>query len=476
MAVAVLMPRQGQSVETCIITRWHKSKGEKVNAGDILFSYETDKAAFEEEASESGILLDIFYNDGDEVPVLETVALIGQPGENIEKMKPGKTSPVSGDDRKGKSGESGYAKADSGKAGSMEAGAAGAAGTIGAAGAAGSGSSLSRPGMQPAGDHPKEAPGEKGRLRVSPLARKLAKEHDLDFSAIKGTGPHGRIIERDIRNAAAKMKESVDAGTGYDQRVSKSSDPPDYKTGVAAGSGKMSESGGDYTDSRLSNMRRIIARKMEESLQNSAQLTHHMSADARKMLAWRKQVKADKGSPGVDDIGINDMVCYAVIRALKKHPYMNAHFMGEGIRTFIKVHLGIAVDTERGLMVPVIRNADDMNIRGLAGRIRSLAEECRKGSIDPELLSSANASFTVTNLGIYGVEMFTPVLNLPQAGILGVNTITYRPADLGDGVIGFIPVIGLSLTYDHRAVDGAPASAFLAEVKKEIEGIESHRI
>ena len=154
---------------------------------------------------------------------------------------------------------------------------------------------------------------------------------------------------------------------------------------------------------------------------------------------------------------------------------MNAHFTGTGIREFSKVHLGIAVDTERGLMVPAIRNADDLNAGGLAGSIKNLAGECRKGSVDPGLLASEASSFTITNLGAYGVEMFTPVLNLPQVGIMGVNTITYRPADMGEGMIGFIPVIGLSLTYDHRAVDGAPASLFLAEVKKEIENIESHR-
>lgn len=462
MAVAVLMPRQGQSVETCIITRWHKSKGEKVNAGDILFSYETDKAAFEEEAAESGVILDVFYNDGDEVPVLETVAVIGQPGENIEQLIPGNTT-----------------KADPGKTGSKETGAtvvagtAGTTGTTGAAGTEGSGASLSGSGVQPAGDNPEEFPGVKEKLRVSPLARKLAKEHDLDFSAIRGTGPHGRIIERDIRNAAAEMKEAPEAGTGYDQQVLKSSDPPDYKTGVAAGSGKIPAREDDYTDTRMSNMRKIIAGKMEQSLQNSAQLTHHMSADARKILAWRKMIKSGSGKPGFEDITINDMVCYAVIRALKKHPGMNSHFMGDSIREFHKVHLGIAVDTDRGLMVPVLKDAGDMNIAGLSSRIRLLAAECRKGSIDPGLLASESAGFTVTNLGSYGVEMFTPVLNLPQVGILGINTITYRPAELGDGTIGFIPVIGLSLTYDHRAVDGAPASLFLGEIKREIENIET---
>lgn len=464
MAIAVMMPRQGQSVETCFITGWHKSKGDKVKKGDILFSYETDKAAFDEEAPESGVLLEKLFEEGDEVPVLETVAIIGQPGEDYGSMVSGKHSKnredLSNVKETGKPADKSAVKSPGIKT---------------AGPSKDPESTRIAPGdeVPDTGNHDGSSTGE--RLRVSPLARKLAQEHSLALTKIMGTGPHGRIIERDIKNAAANMQEGMDYGSGHDKRVLKSSDPPDYKTGVSTGPDHIPESKGDYTDTRLSNMRRIIAGKMEHSLQNSAQLTHHMSADARKMLAWRKEIKAEKGKHGIEDISINDMVCYTVIKALKVHSFMNAHFMDDSIRKFNKVHLGIAVDTERGLMVPVLRNADDMNAGGLAGRIRSLAEECRKGSVDPELLASERASFTVTNLGSYGVEMFTPVLNLPQVGILGINTITYRPADTGDGVIGFIPFIGLSLTYDHRAVDGAPASVFLAEVKKEIENIQSSR-
>ena len=129
------------------------------------------------------------------------------------------------------------------------------------------------------------------------------------------------------------------------------------------------------------------------------------------------------------------------------------------------------MDTERGLMVPSLRNANEYTLQGLSSRLKQLSEQCRKGSVSPDLLAPAASSFTVTNLGSYGIEMFTPVLNLPQVGILGVNTIIYRPGDMGNGVIGFIPVIGLSLTYDHRAIDGAPASAFLQEVRHQIESL-----
>ena len=166
------------------------------------------------------------------------------------------------------------------------------------------------------------------------------------------------------------------------------------------------------------------------------------------------------------------MICWCVIKALKKFPEANSHFLDDRIKTFNKVHLGIAVDTPRGLMVPAIKNTDDMDLIKLSKEIKLVAEACRKGNVNPELLQSNAASFTVSNLGAYGVEMFTPVINLPQAGILGVCTILHRPADLGNGVFGFIPVIGLSLTYDHRAIDGGPATLFLKEIKEQIEGFK----
>lgn len=464
MAVAVVMPRQGQSVETCIITRWHKSRGEQVNAGDILFSYETDKAAFDEEAPESGVLLDIFFNDGDEVPVLDTVAVIGKEGEDYGALIPAAT----GSSRSaGKDPGAGTGRAVE-KAGEAEPG-----------GKAGQGEAVesTRDAGRAGGVQSTAEAGQSGgdKIRISPLARKLASGMKISLSGIKGTGPGGRIIERDIRNAAQGKGYTGQTGYLAGEQAVRSEPAAAYGKSSPTSYGHEQESGEGFTFFKLSNMRKIIAGRMEESLRNSAQLTHHMSADARKILAWRKDVKSVAGREGVVDISINDMVSFAVVRALKKHSYMNAHFTGDGIKVFNKVHLGIAVDTERGLMVPVVRDADDMNVGGLAKRLKEVAGECRKGDVDPGLLASEAAGFTVTNLGAFGVEMFTPVLNLPQIGILGVNTITWRPSDMGDGVIGFIPVIGLSLTYDHRAVDGSPASVFLAGVKKEIENIDHYR-
>ena len=165
-------------------------------------------------------------------------------------------------------------------------------------------------------------------------------------------------------------------------------------------------------------------------------------------------------------------MCFAVVKALKKFPNANSHFLGDSMRLFNKVHLGLAVDTERGLMVPAVRNADDLSITGLSNQLKEVANACKKGAIAPELLAAEAATFTVSNLGAYGVEMFTPVINLPQSAILGVNTIVPRPKDLGDGVYGFVPYIGLSLTYDHRALDGGEATRFLKQIAIEIETLE----
>jgi pyruvate dehydrogenase E2 component (dihydrolipoamide acetyltransferase) len=209
---------------------------------------------------------------------------------------------------------------------------------------------------------------------------------------------------------------------------------------------------------------------MYASLQNSAQLTHHMSADVRYLLEARKKIKDGilKGT-GKQDITLNDMVCWCVINALRKFPEVNSHYLGDHIRIFNKIHLGIAVDTSRGLMVPSVKNAGEMDLATLSCELKSVAEACKRGNVNPELIQSTAATFTVSNRGNYGVEMFTPIINLPQSAILGVCTIINRPADLGNNIFGFVPYIGLSLTYDHRSIDGGPATLFLREIKNQIE-------
>jgi pyruvate dehydrogenase E2 component (dihydrolipoamide acetyltransferase) len=195
-----------------------------------------------------------------------------------------------------------------------------------------------------------------------------------------------------------------------------------------------------------------------------------MSADVRHILEARSKVKSlIAAGKNQQDITLNDMICWCVIKALLKFPEANSHFLDDKIRTFNTVNLGLAVDTNRGLMVPAVKNAGEMALETLSRELKSVADACRKGSISPELIQSNAASFTVSNLGNYGVEMFTPVINLPQVAILGVCTIINRPVDLGNHTFGFVPYIGLSLTYDHKAIDGGPATLFLKEIKEQIE-------
>ncbi|WP_066630641.1 dihydrolipoamide acetyltransferase family protein [Labilibacter marinus] len=435
MATVVIMPRQGQSVESCIFTEWFKQVGDEVKKGDMLFAYETDKASFEEEAAEDGVLLGVFCDEGDEVPVLQNIGVIGQPGESIDEFKSGGASEPTAEVQA----ETEVAEEATTSAEVIEVK------------------------TQEAGDD----------VKISPRAKKLAIAEAVPYETLVGTGPEGRVIERDVQAyIASKPKltplakevakqeglQVVEQGSGLGGTV-KAAD-------LSASNPVYAE---DYEIKKLPNIRKLIAKAMHASLQNSAQLTHHLGADARRILDLRKQIKAKEGAA---NITLNDMVCFAVIKALQKFPDANAHFLGDSVKYFNKVHLGLAVDTDRGLMVPVIKNADDLSISGLSRQFKEVAESCRQGSIDPELLSSESASFTVSNLGNYGVEMFTPVINLPQVAILGVNTIVPRPADLGGGVYGFVPYMGLSLTYDHQALDGGMATRFLKQIAVELENLE----
>ena len=438
MAEAVIMPRQGQSVESCIFSEWFVKKGEKVSKGDLLFAYETDKAAFEQEATADGVLLATFAVVGDEIPVLDAIGVIGQDGESIEDFLPG-----------------GEGKVEAAKSQETDE------------------SKVIKKEVKQAIEKSDINAGSE--CRISPRAKLLAAKENVLYNRIYGTGPEGRIIERDIQEAIISRPKATPLAKAIAVEDNIQLPPKGSGVGgkVLAADVKQMPSvtfAEDYTDKKISNIRKIIAQNMYESLANTAQLTLHTSADARKMMATRKELKAKMVEGYAYNITINDMVSYATIKALINNPEINIHFMGNSIRSFSNVHLGFAVDTPRGLMVPTVQSANHLTIEGLSAKMKEIAAACQKGNIDPESLQGA--TFTMTNLGGFGIEMFTPVLNPPQAGILGVNTIIQQPAQLEGGIFGFIPKIGLSLTFDHRALDGAPAAKFLQDVKNEIEGIK----
>lgn len=408
MANAVIMPKAGITVESCIIGQWEKKVGDQIKIGDILFTYETDKASFECESTEEGTLLEIFYNDGDEVPCLVNVCAIGNPGEDCTALRPGETAPAE--------------EANEAPAPVIEEKAA--------------------PVVAPA--ETTAAPGEKSA--ISPRAKKLAERAGVDASLATPTGPNGRIIERDVR-------------TLMDNPVAVAAQAP-----VAAAQTVVDEA--EYEDIKFSGIRRAISKSMHTSLSTMAQLTHSTSFDATQILNYRKLLK--NSNDECSGITLGDIVLYAVSRTLLNHPDLNAHMLDDNsIRRFKHVNLGVAVDTPRGLMVPTIFHADEMSLLEISKAVKELANECREGNISPDKLTGG--TFTVSNLGNLGVESFTPVINPPQTGILGVCTTVERVKKAPDGTLTTYPAMGLSLTYDHRAVDGSPAARFQKELGQNLE-------
>ncbi|MBQ8768991.1 MAG: 2-oxo acid dehydrogenase subunit E2 [Oscillospiraceae bacterium] len=403
-AKAVIMPKAGITVESCIIGEWLKKVGDQIKRGDILFTYETDKASFECESTAEGELLEIFFGAGEEVTCLENVCAIGPTGEPTACLRPGAAA----------------------------APAAVAAPVATAAPAA----------AQTTATVVKCAP-------VSPRAAKLAKANGVDATLAAGTGPKGRIIERDVKKLIAE---------GVPAKATVAAAPVAAPVETAPTT--------EYEDVKFSGIRRAISKSMHTSLSTMAQLTHTTSFDATAILNYRKALKAAGGEYA--GITIGDIILYAVSRTLLNHPDLNAHMLDENsIRKFKHVNLGVAVDTPRGLMVPTIFHADEMSLLEISKAVKQLAAECRDGAISPDKLSGG--TFTVSNLGNMGVESFTPVINPPQTGILGVCGTVDRVRKAADGSIDIYPAMGLSLTYDHRAVDGTPAARFQKELCSNLE-------
>lgn len=438
MATAVIMPRQGQSVESCIITSWAKKVGDKVAKGDVLFSYETDKSAFDEVAEVEGTLLKILAAEGDDVPCLDIVCYIGAEGEDISAL----------------AGE----KSDAPTAEAAPAAEAPAA---------------AAPVREQVVSTASEADGE--RLKISPRAKNLALKTDADISRVTPTGPEGRIIERDIVRALDAGFVTASANTEAYLRgetpAAKEEVAPAAPAAVSAAPAVSAPaaSGTGYTDVKLPQIRKVIAKSMHASLSEMAQLTFNSSFDATAIMNLRASLKAGGEAMGTGNITINDMIVFAAAKILKNHKDLNAHFLGDSMRYFDGVHMGIAVDTERGLMVPTVFDADRLSLAELAKASKEVIKEAQAGTISPDKLKGA--SFTVSNLGPTGIESFTPVINPPQTGILGVCSLTKRVKEV-NGTAVFYPCIPLSLTFDHRALDGAPAARFLHELCTALESFE----
>ena len=442
MATPIIMPRQGQSVESCIITSWNKKVGDTVEKGDILFSYETDKSSFDEPAPESGVLLAVFHEEGDDVPCLENVCVIGAAGEDASAFAP--------------------------------------------AGAAAPGAEAPVAEAAPAATEVPAAPeapatAAKASGAISPRAKALAEKTGADLLKATPTGPNGRIIERDVQSlldrgltvsgAASAAYTSPIEGTGANGRVVLADLSAPAAPAAAPATAAPAAAVAEYEDVKMPNIRKIIAKQMCASLTEMAQLTYTTSFDATKLLALRKSLKAGAEKMGLANITLNDVILYAVSRVLKypKHRMFNAHCLGDTVRYFNNVNIGIAVDTERGLMVPTVFGANNMSLNDISKEAKSVITAAQSGKISPDYLTGA--TFTVSNLGSLGIESFTPIINPPQTAILGVDCVSKRIKEV-DGEDVVYSAMGLSLTADHRVIDGADAARFLQDLAFALENID----
>lgn len=439
MAQQVVMPKQGNTVESCIIVEWNVKVGDQVSVGDVLCSAETDKSTIDVESTAEGTVLALLFAEGEEAPVMEAIAVVGEKGEKVEVT-------ASSED-----------KAPSDAKQEMVA------------------------------EEKKVAPiatdalPSQAAIGSSPRARNLASSLGIPVSTLSATGPKGRVIERDVLSASsqpltpaakqAALKDGILApkvGSGIGGRVL-SSDLAKTETAVASPS-LSPVAQGTITEIPVKGVRKVTARRMMESIHGTCQLTLHAFADATALKRLRAGFKASNSELGLTNVTLNDLVLFAVSRTLIQFPAFNAHFLGDKILQFSSVHLGMATDAPRGLLVPVIRESQSLSLKGLATEAKRLLNKCKEGTATPEELSGS--TFTVSNVGSFGIEAFTPVLNVPEVAILGVGTIVPKPVEAKDGTVSFVPHIGLSLTMDHQAVDGADAARFLKALMENIASID----
>ena len=418
MSVTVVMPALGESVSEGTITRWLKRPGEHVEAGEALLEVSTDKVDTEIEAPASGVLSRILVPEDSTVPVGAELAVIGGALENETP------------------------------------------------------SAASYPHEQPAEaprvqaeqmDEVAAAPAAPRPAFVTPAVRRLVRQHGIDLETIVGTGSHGRVTRRDIeRYLAEPQSQTLSRGVV-------AAEPPVIPVATQPNTG---ETTGTRTQ-KLTRLRATIASHMLESLRASAQLTTVVEVDITRVARLRARHNASVGVTG-SRLSFLPFVAKATCEALAAHPVLNATIdIQAGEITFRDaIDLGIAVDTERGLLVPVIPAAGDLNVVGLSRRIADVAERTRDSRVTPDELSGG--TFTITNTGSRGALFDTPILNQPQVGILGVGAVVKRPVvtttEEGQDVISIRSMVYLALTYDHRLVDGADAARFLSTLKARVEG------
>ncbi|GAA4713943.1 dihydrolipoamide acetyltransferase family protein [Brevibacillus fulvus] len=416
MAAEVIMPKLGMSMVEGTVLRWRKQVGEQIAKGEVVVEISSEKIEMEVEASADGKLLAITVAEGEAVPYGTVLGYIGQDGEKIEAAPAAVAEPAKEQ-------------------------------------------AATPPVTSEQATPATSAPAARGsHVKISPVAKKMAEEAGLSLDSLTGTGPQGRITKEDVEKA-------------LENRAAVAGEPP------ASGAGAPSAAGADalfdpgaVESSQVVGMRKVIAARMLDSLRQSAQLTMTAKADVTELLLWQQQLASELQKRQEGKLTLTDFIARAVVLSLKKHKQMNSAYLTDGaearIETYGHVHLGIAVALEKGLVVPVIRYAERLSLLDLSKALKALSERARSQQLTGEEMKGS--TFTISNLGQFGVEYFTPILNPPETGILGVGAVEAVPVYRGEE-LQRRSLLPLSLTFDHRVLDGAPAAQFLAGVKESLE-------
>ncbi|HJV47437.1 MAG TPA: dihydrolipoamide acetyltransferase family protein [Bacillota bacterium] len=408
MATEVVMPKLGLSMKEGTVSVWNKRVGDFVSKGEIIANINSEKIEMEYESPIEGTLLEIIVPEGQGVSPGTVICYLGNPDEKV----------------------GGNAKTSPNLLAQKEEAAA-----------------VSVVEVEPV--IPSNIQSNKREIKISPIARKMAEAAGLDTEMIQGTGPQGRITKEDVEQAIAGQSSSESSSKLEEemkQRVNQDVEQVDRIP--------------------VSGIRKVIASRMQDSLRHSAQLTLTMKADVTDLVVLQKQMSEVAQKQYEVKLTLTDFVARAVVLSLQKHKSMNSAYVEDQIHVFGHVHLGMAVALDKGLVVPVIRHAQNCSLMDLSNKIKLLAGRARQGQLGSEEMQGS--TFTITNLGAYGIEHFTPVLNLPETGILGVGTVQDTPVYKGEE-LQKRSILPLSLTFDHRVLDGAPAAEFLRTIKQHLE-------
>ena len=441
MAIEIFMPALSPTMEKGTLAKWLVKEGDKVESGDVIAEIETDKATMEVESIDDGTVAKILVEEGtDDVPVGKIIAMLAEEGEDASDVQ------APSEDKKA-------APAPAPEPASEDASSA----KVAQSDTPDTMLSLLSA-LKASGEKSVSAADGSGRVKASPLAKRIAAQEGLDLKAVEGTGPNGRIVKRDIEAAMEK-------GTGKAEAAAPAKDAPKTAAAAAAAPEYGPHDNIPYREERLSNMRKTIARRLTESKQHVPHFYLTIDCELDNLLAQRKVLNDKLADSGVK-LSVNDFIIRATALALKKVPAANVQFAGDKMYWYERADISVAVAIEGGLVTPVVRGADGMGLSDISKAVKDLATRARDGKLAPE--DYAGGTFSISNLGMYGIKEFGAVINPPQGAILAVGAGEQRPV-VKDGALAVATVMSCTMSCDHRAVDGAVGAEFLAAFKGYIE-------